>query len=383
MTTSTGLLNTSSLRSSQALQILQDHSVSGIQAQAQMTGDGATSPYAWVAVAGQAGRAVSAIMEILLDANGNEQMAIQAKGGAAGARAGGGNDVLAFDVGQTERVSAGGGNDTIAIKAYGAHDEIAPGYDPAVYDTEGGAGDDTISIQSDGSVDITQGGDGNDSITISSTDMVDRTEGGSGDDTIDIQGGRLVSRVMGGDGNDIIRVVTTNEGTASAAAVIGIDADGAIHIAPDQQTTADSIDGDAGDDTIEVTADRIGVNGGTGNDTIILHNTGTQAAQVGLQAGGGQDDVTSDGAVSFIGRDGQGHAHDLSDALIERVDVNTLKVTYDGLGDSVTLHLTGKMADQPLAIDFDESGAMTIRRADTPNTDPLLALHPVTETRTV
>ncbi len=54
----------------------------------------------------------------------------------------------------------------------------------------------------------------------------------------------------------------------------------------------------------------------------------------------------------------------MTQVSIEKVDANTLKVTYNDPGDSVTLHLEGDM----LAIDFDKSGAMTVRRADTRNT---------------
>lgn len=363
MSTITGLLYTSSMRGTQALQILQDHSVSGAQARARMSGDGSTSPYAFVGVAGQASRAVSAIMEILLDAQGNQHVSIQAKDGYAAARTGGGNDELSIDVGQAYRVSSGGGNDIIAIKAYGDHDELAPGFNPSVYDTDGGGGDDTISIESDGMVDVTFGGEGNDSIAISTSDIVLRTDGGSGDDTIDIKGARVVSGVWAGDGNDIIRV--TAPSPASGAAVTFSQVGG--------------ISGDAGNDIIEVTADVIGVNGGTGDDTIMLHNTGTLAAGVSLQRGGGHDEVTVDSAVRMIM--GGPLRQDMAQASIERIDANTLKITYDDLGDSVTVHFDGDMADQPLALDFDQSGALTVRRADAPNTDPFLANHKVTETR--
>jgi len=382
MTAIASTLNTSISggKLTQALQILQSTPPGMLQAFAQHAGDDSTSPFAFVALPGQVGKAVTAIMNILLDAQGNEQLGIVAKNGYVSARTGGGDDTISVDAHRAYWVTSGGGNDNIAVRAYANQSADNYGGNIAVSEVHGGAGDDKITIRSYG--DNGEPADGAADSDIRNAGDIQHVTGGSGNDTIDIQGrviwsvygddgdddinirGTVVNTIYGGEGNDTMRIIATSDGVVAGQA---------------------SANGGDGNDTIEITGDRIGVSGDKGDDTITLNNTGTGAAGITVRVGDGHDTVTTNGAVSINRSNGTNKWSDLSQiAIVDRIDDSTVKVSYTDTDDTITLHLTGDMVGKQLAVDFHLAGNMTIRSVDMPESDlpaRLASLNPVLATR--
>jgi hypothetical protein len=457
------------LPGAQAVTILQNGSPPGLL---DYRFDTSTSQAAYVAIPGAAkiDGAISAIMNILLDAQGNSHVAIRAEQGTARVGTGAGNDHISLDVHRVGSVSAGGGNDTITIQTYASGYGVADGYGayrPAVGWVDGGAGNDKISVASHGLVDMTDGGggddtisitsgasdngpfgyavartdggSGNDTISIASDAHVDVTEGGAGDDkikilarrvsrtfgddgddTISITSGSLsgagsdgpyrhaVARTEGGAGNDTIEITAGNADLSSGSVgfvpngyvdvtqggagddtieimarrvsrTFGDDGDDTIEILAREVTRTSGGDGDDtirvtadvasnikggdGADFIEATAASVGwIWGGKGDDTLVLNSTSGPMTTVGFHTGDGHDVVTTNAALGITR--GADRTLDMSKATFERVSDDTLIVSFEGAGDSITVHLTGDMVGKALAVDHYGGTALVIRRND-------------------
>lgn len=323
--------------------------------------------------------AITAIMNILLDAQGNANVNIVAKDGFVFAQTGDGDDTINMDAHHVGYVSSGKGNDIITLRTH-ALSEAARTYYPegifelaAVTDVSTGEGNDTIAVDTHGNVYNLDAGDGDDLIAIRSTmehtsdyqnrpyliwSGADVIDAGAGDDKVIIEAEGMVMRTFGGTGNDAFDV--------SALMVSGLhgdEGDDNIQVAADRWVNG--VWGGDGNDTIEVTAPAIGmVNGGKGDDTIVLNNTAGTVSAVDFNVGDGHDDVQTNSAL-FIRRFSGVNSHfDMSKAAVERVGDNTLKITFDDADDSVTIHLAGDMVGKPIALDFYKSGVMVLRRDD-------------------
>lgn len=274
-----------------------------------------------------------------------------------------GNDVMSIEShDRVHRTYGDGGDDIISIWSPYDTDAEDPGVlmRHAVVHTGGGAGDDTVIITAIGSVFNTEGDTGDDTLMITggynrnvtsaagdvgpsddtgsfvSSGLVHATDGGEGDDTIEILA-RKVSHTFGGDGDDTIRI---NAYTASLTR------------------------GGDGDDTIEVTAAGIGsIQGGKGDDTIVLNNTSGSISTIAMRAGDGHDVVTTNSALAITW--GGSKSLDMSKASFEWIEADTLRISFEGADDSVTVHFTGDMAGKSFAVDHYGRAAFVIRRNDT------------------
>ena len=381
---------------SQALKLLQisAQGVWGVAAQA------GSSTFAGVHAGPNTDAFISAIINILLDAQGNANVSIEAKDGFASAQTGDGDDTITMDVHSAANVSSGKGNDSIAIRTY-AMSEAARAYYPegiaevaAVYNVDSGDGNDTITIDTHGNARNVYAGDGNDAIAIRSTmehstdyesrpylvpGAVSNIDAGAGDDTVLIEAEGIVSGIHGGAGDDTFNVssgfmvtgIYGDEGDdtfdVSASTVSNLrggEGDDIIRVTADRQ--AMGVWGGDGNDIIEITAPAVFlVNGGKGDDTLILNATDPNAiAHINLTAGDGHDVIHVNTALAIERFDGMGKRFDMSKAVIERTDEATLKITFDDADDSVTVHLTGDMVGKSLAFDTYESGRMIIRSED-------------------
>ena len=173
------------------------------------------------------------------------------------------------------------------VNAKGGADKITvyKGKDHVIY---GGAGNDKIVVKNKSSIRATiYGGSGKDTITVNGGSIsVYGDEWGTGsrvkgDDTIIINGGSYAF-VKGGAGNDKITV---------------------------NKCTKGNIYGDAGKDTIKVHAGAFGVNGGAGDDTILLDKkakstTTYEAVNTQIYGNEGNDKITVTSGNNFFGIDG-------------------------------------------------------------------------------
>lgn len=282
---------------SQALKLLQisAQGVWGVAAQSAGSGTSAR-----VHAGPNADAFISAIMNILLDAQGNANVSILAKDGFASAQTGDGDDTITMDVHNATNVSSGKGNDSIAIRTY-AMSEAARAYYPegtsevaAVHNVDSGSGNDTISIDTHGNAHNVYAGDGNDVIAITSTmappkddgnrpylirAAVDNIDAGAGDDTVFIEAEGKVDRIDAGAGDD----------------TVFIEAEGKV----------DRIEAGAGDDTVVIEAegwvDRI--YGGAGDDTVVIE---TEGMVTRVDGGSGNDtfNVSGDSVAGLMGGEG-------------------------------------------------------------------------------
>lgn len=376
----------------------------------------------------RAGRAVANIIQILLDARGNADVGVSARYGTVSVTTGKGDDRITIDAQAADIVASGAGDDFIAIHTGGRQNRYGDYLLPAVDRVDGGAGDDTIAIATHGGaarveggsgndlihvvstsnaynrsdfftgVDNVDGGSGNDGLVLSATLDVTRIDGGSGNDAISISAGRSADIIDGGDGNDALSIVaagasridagTGDDAIAISAASVwlvdGGDGNDAIAVAGRDVSgvrggagddvisvsakSAKGIEGGDGNDTIAISAERISVRGGAGNDHIVLNGSGSRAAMVYMAEGDGHDVVESNVAIT-IGRfnDSGTMQLDMSKATVARNDDGTLTVSFGDSADTLTVKLTGEMADRELAFDYDRSGrALTIRAAEQP-----------------
>lgn len=127
------------------------------------------------------------------------------------------------------------------------------------------------------------GGDGNDRFSGGAT-VIWMADGGAGDDRFDLNGEYM--RIEGGTGNDRI------EGGADSADVFGGDGNDFVDVLsyPDQ---GDTIDGGAGNDTLLVGSNNeerdslVAVRGGAGDDTIAARSDRHPGLWDGIDANGG------------------------------------------------------------------------------------------------
>jgi hypothetical protein len=236
--------------------------------------------------------AISAIINIILDAQGNSAISIFAKDAIASVQTGDGDDIINLDVHKVRSISSGKGDDRIFIKTYALNNEdqeqhnkalfgpaavssvsTGDGGDTLVIDSHGSVasiytGDvvDTIAINSGGDARIVHAGNGDDNLAISANrGFADVIRGDAGDDTFDIAA-RYVTRIFGDDGDDAMRI----EAVRSVTGIFGGD----------------------GNNIIEVTAPTIhGIVGGKGDDTMVLTNTANSYSHACSWIGDGHDVV--------------------------------------------------------------------------------------------
>lgn len=361
---------------SQALQLLQTSSPSHLASLARDANPNA--PAAYVGLPGtKVDAAISAIMNILLDAQGNANVSIFAPDGFAFAQTGDGDDIISMDVHHTGYVSSGGGNDSISIRTYAASEAVARAYYgegnrpiAAVHGVSSGDGNDRIAVDSHGHVDNVDAGSGDDTITVKSTSEhndpsylimggATRIDAGAGNDAITIDAANgMVDVVNGGSGDDTLEISGRYVGR-----IFGDEGDDTLRLTADRWVSG--VWGGDGNDTIEVTAPTIHtINGGKGDDRIILNNTANTYSGITLEPGDGHDYVEANSAVTVHRFVGTNKPYQMSEAAIERIDESTLKITFGDADDSVTIKFTGDMAGKPLAFDFYKSGFVMIRRDD-------------------
>ncbi len=157
--------------------------------------------------------------------------------------------------------------------------------DTVVLDTRDSTGDDTRLS----SIDL-DAGDGSDVVFIAGNN-VSKVNAGTGDDLVAVEGDAVV---YGGDGNDLIyaRTVSGDAGDDmifSDGFASGGDGDDSITLFtldPENDTTSKIAYGGAGDDQI-VASIKADIDGGDGNDVLILRDGGTAGG------GNGNDTITA------------------------------------------------------------------------------------------
>jgi Ca2+-binding RTX toxin-like protein len=162
-----------------------------------------------------------------------------------------------------------------------------------------GAGDDTMTLDSNGGDDkfLVNTGDGADTVTANETETGTVINLGAGDDTFaPVAGGNFVgTAALGGDGGDTLSLDDGGDYSAMAPVtgvdIISLEGTTAVTISLDQLTT---------DDTFEVqgSSGTITIGGTNGADTIDLSNVTHKAGnQTGFQLSGGTGNDTITGAA--------------------------------------------------------------------------------------
>ncbi|MEM7620294.1 MAG: calcium-binding protein [Pseudomonadota bacterium] len=241
-----------------------------------------------------------------------------------------------------DKLSGGAGNDTMSggngddvfngslAGGEGSESDAGLGDDTMI----GGAGDD--KFYDDAGVNTIDAGDGNDEVELSDIGF-NTVHGGNGNDTLVVNDDTFGNNQIFGDaGNDEI---VLNAGDAGAGGYnnflsggLGDDTfklddinwstihgdEGNDHLDIDGYNN--SIDGGEGDDFLDAASDAENnkLNGGEGNDTIISTHVDGNHADGGV---GGDD-------TFFLLFDPE--EKDILDGLIERIDVNTLKIDEEG-----------------------------------------------------
>ncbi len=356
----------------------------------------------WLTTSPTSNAAIDTLIRIILDAQGNAEVEIEAEGGMATAKTAGGDDNIAIKAGGVLGVSSGGGNDVINIIASAIRSEKDSGL-PVVGSIDGGSGDDRIDITAGGDVWSIDGGEGNDAITIAntsrsysnfhgisnldagagddtvrltSTTTIVAVEGGTGNDELDIKSENMVWDVNGGDGDDAISVDTKQARGISGGAgddTLVINADSAEAAGGDGNDilqinargifsaeggdgndtliidafNAYNINGGHGDDIIVVNAENKidGVSGGRGNDHITLTSAADTAAVFNYAKGDGSDVIVANSSLEIRGFSSDGTQQlDMRDASIS-FDGDTLTIGFAGTRDTITVKLGGRMAE--------------------------------------
>lgn len=278
--------------------------------------------------------AIATISKILMDAQGNATVRAYGRDTGVIGATGDGNDRVDFDVPIVHWFRAGGGDDTLKIRTHAMSDPRLADYQH---------------------VNFVDGGDGNDTIDIDAANWVTGIYGGGGDDVITIKTGRAHA-VVGGDGDDKISVSALEVNRAS-----GDDGNDEIVIEAER---AHRIWGGAGRDTIRVTAAEITqVDGGSGDDHIVLNNTSGGVSEIVFDRGDGHDVIETNSALRIVGR-GYDKPLNMAEAKFSR-DGDIVTVAFDGSRDSLTIKLTGDLADTDvIAVSRDSAtGAIVIGRA--------------------
>lgn len=324
-----------------------------------------------VTAAGENGGAIDSIMRIIMDAKGNAGVHIDSPDGKVSVTTGAGDDVVDITANDVSRVSTRRGDDVINIKAGGRNQDET--FNPSVKDIKSGSGDDSISITSGGNVYLVDAGRGNDQIYIETTAPVSGplgtfenlmkgisyTDGGKGDDTIALASSTSVINTYGGAGNDIIDITSA----AFAMNTTGGNGDDMIQVTSRNVSNVDggkgndvievtgvnatSIDGGDGNDiiSVDVTAAAYNISGGKGNDHVVINSTSTVQSTYNFAKGDGHDIIETNNPLEIMrfSTDGTDRA-DMANAVIERYG-NTLRISFTDSADSITLNLTGRMAE--------------------------------------
>ena len=205
----------------------------------------------------------------------------------------------------------GKGEDTIRVRNV----EIVEGLN-----IQGNDGDDSIFVRLDDNgfvngpaTDITglsvNGNDGFDDIFIGGTELVNLRDssfnGGKGDDSITINADDIRGISVNGDnGNDTIYVDAnaTNSGNIQDSAILGGEGDDSIFVGNNLSTVEDNLfQGNAGDDSIYITGGedlfkRNEVFGGKGDDSIYINNQ-TDITESFVNGNIGEDFIEIDGDI--------------------------------------------------------------------------------------
>ncbi|MDY8107908.1 hypothetical protein U0C82_01930 [Fulvimarina sp. 2208YS6-2-32] len=314
-------------------------------------------------------KAVDTILSIVSQANGDSTVQGSSKDGTVSAKTGRGDDTIELRAEAVGRVSSGAGDDTVDImtRAGNSPSEKSPPLD-SIYGVYSGRGDDTISIDSDGSVDLVDSGEGDDRISIDHAYpsgspgaprdrlTVTRVLAGAGDDSVSIKTEGDVFAVDGGSGNDEIDIVAN-----SVAAVEG--GDGADTIRIDAEAAFGVMGGD-GDDEIYIKGSGSFINGGAGNDRIVFEGKGNMKYASSVVVGQGHDLIETDEAIVLHGLTDKSDFFDLSRLTFSRISADTVTIAIDGGEASVSVRFNGPMKEtEELEFEMDSAGGLLIRSA--------------------
>ncbi len=373
-------------RGEYALQLLQTASINnggnkqepGVFAQVGVTAGGAN------------GGAIDSIMRIIMDAKGNAGVLINSPDGSASVKTGTEDDIVDIIANEISKVSTGHGDDIINIRAGGANQ--AQTSNPSVQHIESGEGNDTISIISGGNVGWVDAGRGDDQISIKTTAPVigplgtfenlvsgiRSTTGGKGDDTIVLESTTSVNSADGDDGNDTIRInsaasVFSAAGgngddalTITSRNVFAVDGGSGNDIIDVTAINASSIEGGDGNDIISVnaTAAAYNISGGKGDDYVVINSTSTVQSSYQFAEGDGHDIIETNNPLEIMRFSSDGtNRGDMADAIIERQG-NTLQISFADSADTITLNLTGRMAEADTLRFAYKSGTQSLVIAD-------------------
>lgn len=279
---------------------------------------------------------------------------------------GDGNDTIAItSQGDVTRTIGGNGRDSITIATAGSvwnvnggggADAISVSARGNVWQVEGGKGDDAIAIATGGFVGNVYGGKGDDAIAIATSDHVGNVYGGDGRDAIAVSAGGRVSGLYGGDGNDAITVTA-----ASAFLIEGGDGDDIINVTAKWDA---SVNGGDGNDVLQLSGRDVQASGGAGNDLIRLDSTAGHAAILRMAEGDGNDVIETNAPLNIVRYSGDGAARlDPAKATLAHNDDGTVTVRFEGSNDSVTVRFTGAMAGREIAATV-ENDLLTIGPAN-------------------
>lgn len=275
------------------------------------------------------------------------------------------SDPNAFFQPTVDLVDGGDGNDTIAITSQGdvtrtiggnGRDSITIATAGSVWNVNGGGGADAISVSARGNVWQVEGGKGDDAIAIATSDHVGNVYGGDGRDAIAVSAGGRVSGLYGGDGNDAITVTA-----ASAFLIEGGDGDDIINVTVKWDA---SVNGGDGNDVLQLSGRDVQASGGAGNDLIRLDSTAGHAAILRMAEGDGNDVIETTAPLNIVRYSGDGAARlDPAKATLAHNDDGTVTVRFEGSNDSVTVRFTGAMAGREIAATV-ENDLLTIGPAN-------------------
>lgn len=335
------------------------------------------------------GYEVENITQVRTSGTGNLALSvISASDDTIAVEAAGGDDSVQVAGNKVLGAYGGKGNDNISVLGR-ASGRPGADFDPTVTHVDGGDGNDTIAIVSNGGVDLATGGDGNDAIAIVARGEVDRVGGGDGNDAIAISTSGSVFRLDGGDGNDAIAIsarrVSHLDGgdgddaiaiTADSTSLIGGgDGDDVIRVTAKWDALAAGGDGNdvlhltgrgaqasggAGDDVLNLTGREVLASGGAGNDKIKVDSTSGNVATLWMVEGDGNDSVETNAPLSISRYSTDGTALlDPDKAKLAYNDDGTVTVRFEGSNDSVTVKFTGAMAGREIVARV-ENGAFLI-----------------------
>jgi hypothetical protein len=287
------------------------------------------------------------IIKILIDALGNADISVDGAGGTVGVTTEGGDDRISATGAQATLVTSGAGNDAISITTSGK-DFVQDGYlMPAVDLVMGEDGDDVISISSHGNVDRTEGGAGNDKITISSTSTpkngvgqqgIDRTEGGDGDDEMLLTSASDVMRTSGGNGDDSVTI----QARGWVWNVEGGDGNDKLTVTAETDKNISGVYGGSGNDVIRLKAGSMdNVEGGEGDDYLILETTPNARNTVYFGEGDGHDMVETNNPLEIRRFNSDGTNVVEADMNVRQNGDGTVTIEFTGSTDSITVKFTG------------------------------------------